>query len=399
MASNVAKLGGDEIDRFGSRCHLQLGVNFKTGHNSTLKKLGDKQNAWQMAMAFFTDLVELRFGDLVSSNTFLTMAPWHHAVEHLEEMRTVNAAGASPDVISYNAMMTSYERCSHWQKALDLFISMPVLPTVVSYGAALSCCATGNCWHIAVHLLQEMKQKRIRANSHIFSSFILSSGSNVDAWHQTLTIFGTMESFGSSADLITCNSALGHWNGGWQMAEEFLSWMQGRQLRSDVATETSVMACQTWQRAMASSEEMRQKLVPLNEISTTVLLSSLVVPAAWRTALTLIGPTTSGTTGSTKSHVLMSCLEHRGCWALTLASLETLAHHQLRSDVGLTLSIAAAGRATEWALANQMLQRCSDLRSATAYAVAAPWPKTLQLLDEAQRRGIQADTLMQSAKV
>lgn len=30
------------------------------GHNSTLKKLGDKQNAWQMAMAFFTDLVELR---------------------------------------------------------------------------------------------------------------------------------------------------------------------------------------------------------------------------------------------------------------------------------------------------------------------------------------------------
>lgn len=34
--------------------------------------------------------------------------------------------GASPDVISYNAMMTSYERCSHWQKALDLFISMPV---------------------------------------------------------------------------------------------------------------------------------------------------------------------------------------------------------------------------------------------------------------------------------
>lgn len=43
--------------------------------------------------------------------------------------------------------------------------------------------------------------------------------------------------------------------------------------------------------------------------------------------------------------------------------------------------------------------RCSDLRSTTAYAVAAPWPKTLQLLDEAQRCGIQADTLMQSAKV
>ena len=42
------------------------------------------------------------------------------------------------------------------------------------------------------------------------------------------------ESSGSSADLITCNSALGHWNGGWQMAQEFLSWMQGRQLRSDV---------------------------------------------------------------------------------------------------------------------------------------------------------------------
>lgn len=32
----------------------------------------------------------------MSSNTFLTMAPWHHAVEHLEEMRTVNAAGRQP---------------------------------------------------------------------------------------------------------------------------------------------------------------------------------------------------------------------------------------------------------------------------------------------------------------
>lgn len=46
--------------------------------------------------------------------------------------------------------------------------------------------------------------------------------------------WNSKESFGSSADLITCNSALGHWNGGWQMAEEFLSWIQGRQLRSDV---------------------------------------------------------------------------------------------------------------------------------------------------------------------
>lgn len=33
-----------------------------------------------------------------------------------------------------------------------------------------------------------------------------------------------------------------------------------------------------------------------------------MVPAAWRTALTLTGATTSGTTGNTKSHVLMSCL-------------------------------------------------------------------------------------------
>ena len=43
------------------------------------------------------------------------------------------------------------------------------------------------------------------------------------------------ESFGSSADLITCNSALGRLpSRGWQMAEEFLAWMQGRQIRSDV---------------------------------------------------------------------------------------------------------------------------------------------------------------------
>lgn len=36
-----------------------------------------------------------------------------------------------------------------------------VLPTVVSYGAALSCCATGNCWHIAVHLLQDVRKPEV----------------------------------------------------------------------------------------------------------------------------------------------------------------------------------------------------------------------------------------------
>lgn len=34
---------------------------------------------------------------MVTSNTFLNVAPWHHAVEHLEEMRTVNGpAGRQP---------------------------------------------------------------------------------------------------------------------------------------------------------------------------------------------------------------------------------------------------------------------------------------------------------------
>ena len=59
-----------------------------------------------------------------------------------------------PDVISYNATITSCERGRQWQMALHLFSSMSestLVPNIVSYSAAINCFGKVSHWKLALH--------------------------------------------------------------------------------------------------------------------------------------------------------------------------------------------------------------------------------------------------------
>lgn len=59
-----------------------------------------------------------------------------------------------PDIYSWNAMMTAYDRGEQWERAISL-LSEIKNPDVISYSAAISACGKGYQWQHALALFHE----------------------------------------------------------------------------------------------------------------------------------------------------------------------------------------------------------------------------------------------------
>ena len=73
-------------------------------------------------------------------------------------------AKVDPDVISYNAAISAYEKGGQWQQALKLFEAMPkakVDPNVISYSATISACEKGGQWQQALRLFEAMPKAKV----------------------------------------------------------------------------------------------------------------------------------------------------------------------------------------------------------------------------------------------
>jgi len=83
--------------------------------------------------------------------------------EVLELLQSLEEAGVTPELRSYNMGISASGRVGDWRTAIELLRSMglnDVPPSVVSYNAALSALGRGGRWQQALELLEEMDRKR-----------------------------------------------------------------------------------------------------------------------------------------------------------------------------------------------------------------------------------------------
>ena len=76
-------------------------------------------------------------------------------------------AAVDPNVISFNAAISSCEKAEQWQQALFLFQTMrnaKIQPNVISYNAAISSCQKGGQWLQALCLFHAMPEASLAAD-------------------------------------------------------------------------------------------------------------------------------------------------------------------------------------------------------------------------------------------
>eukprot|EP00438_Fugacium_kawagutii_P014729 Skav202453 [mRNA] locus=scaffold149:122758:128900:+ [translate_table: standard] len=102
---------------------------------------------WQLTVALLMDHSRMTRPDVISYSTVISSygkgsggSQWQLALEVLEQMMSSN--GIDPNVISYNALITSCERGFQWQIALSLLRKMSVLKAAWT-GGGPTCAENG----------------------------------------------------------------------------------------------------------------------------------------------------------------------------------------------------------------------------------------------------------------
>lgn len=97
-----------------------------------------------------------------------------HALQLFGEMKQV---GFQPDHMLYNVLLRACERLAFWKRAMFFMQKMQedgYVPDSVDYRSAIACCTQARQWQRAVLLFEEMKAKGIRANADMYAAVILA---------------------------------------------------------------------------------------------------------------------------------------------------------------------------------------------------------------------------------
>ena len=99
-----------------------------------------------------------------------------------------------PDVISYNATISAFEKGGQWQQALMLFEAMPrakVISNEISYNATISACEKGGRWQQALMLFEAMQKAKVTP-SEISYTATISACEKGGQRQQALMLFEAM---------------------------------------------------------------------------------------------------------------------------------------------------------------------------------------------------------------
>ena len=77
----------------------------------------------------------------------------------------------SPDLVSFNSTMASFQKDGQWEQSLcllDLMCREKVAPDVISFSSAITSCEKGGNWQYALALFEAMRKRDLVTLSGIF---------------------------------------------------------------------------------------------------------------------------------------------------------------------------------------------------------------------------------------
>ncbi|CAK9069398.1 unnamed protein product [Durusdinium trenchii] len=284
-----------------------------------------------------------------------------------------------PNVVAFSAAMTALARGSHWQRVLDLLLTMRFMrevPNEVTLLAALDACGRGRQWVVALALLATSWSCRIRVSQ---SSYTVATWpvQMFRRWEQCLSLVADMPVTGIapneinfSATTLACEKS-----SRWTVAVDLLHGRGHGTRRSLLRVGSVIGACENafqWHRALALLNDMWLFQLQANVMTCNGALSACAAARRWVRALQTYALTAgrrmrpSVVTGS----ALLSTLEKGDSWRSALRTLYEMSHAQLqREDMGIKAVLLCCSDQRQWPAAAQLLQ-ILELHSSLAAGLA-----------------------------
>ena len=150
-----------------------------------------------------------------------------------------------PNVVTYNAAISSCEKGSQWQLALHLLwtaVGGRVSPDIITYSAAMSACETEGQWQTALQLFQIMNCKSLLLDVISFNVAI-SSSEKGSQWCLACSLLEETLCQPTGANIVSFNSALNSCAScaEWDVALQLVWEMPSRRIQPNVLTGTELI--------------------------------------------------------------------------------------------------------------------------------------------------------------
>lgn len=212
------------------------------------------------------------------------------ADEALEVLHSMRSRKAEPNVIHYNAAISSCAKAAKYTTALELLSLMEkrgVTPDVITYSSCISACDKGSQWTTALELLQSMENRGLQPDAIIFNATI-SACTKSGQWEHALRLFSEMRKHSVQPNETSVHVAM-------QACAEGGAWSRALSMLgpkpADPTLDLAVRACGqggAWVEALTLLRRMRACGAQPSLRACNATLGALP-PTAWSEALGLLG--------------------------------------------------------------------------------------------------------------
>ncbi|CAL1140212.1 unnamed protein product [Cladocopium goreaui] len=214
---------------------------------------------------------------------------WQMAIHLLESCSSYRL---QPDVISFNATMSSCEKAQQWQQALlvfeTIFKDAKIQPNPVSFNTAISSLPGG--WPRALLLIDQAQHQ---ADVMSFNA-AMSCCKKDAAWREAVGILDAMIFMTLSPNLVTYNTAISccENDGEWQTALRLLEAIDESRMEADVISFSAAISSHAkmgrWEEAISLFDEMKRQKLQLDVICFGNAMTSCAKFRQWQAALALL---------------------------------------------------------------------------------------------------------------
>ncbi|CAK9007978.1 Pentatricopeptide repeat-containing protein At1g09900 [Durusdinium trenchii] len=199
---------------------------------------------------------------------------WRHAIGLLEHC-------PSPDLVTFNALLSAFEKAAQWPRALELLTTstlrrVALRPDVISFNAAISACEKAEEWPHALHVLSLLRSAALQPTL-VSCSATASACEKAGKWQLAGLLLTEVKTMRMQPDLIIYNAAITACEqaGQWQVAFSLLEQAEKSELKPNEIT---------YQAVIVSSERLAwpATLTLLGAAAAADALTPLSVAAALR---------------------------------------------------------------------------------------------------------------------
>jgi len=226
-------------------------------------------------------------------NTLITAcglsAKWELANSLFKEMQEFSKT----TVISYGALMVSYEKAGKWEESLALLDTMvddSIQANTIIYNTAIFSCVNGGKWEVALSLYSRMKEADVKPSYVTFIGLIQGAG-ECDEWEMALQILDEMNEISMSPRVEIANAVMNACiqGGVWELALEILGMMEGKTFRNSLPRSLQALdpSSSSPSKFEGDSNMADSKSYAPDVISYNTILNACVQIPDWRLALEL----------------------------------------------------------------------------------------------------------------